>query len=190
MSIVWLLWTNMWFVHLFSNRLHWLHLLCHSGNQRCSHICITHHRGWVYMHDGATSFLLCLRLHQCREGSELKKKNNIRWLEEVFWVFRCGGNSAGCIYRRFPANGRVLGSPQQHLPQILRVVAWLRLLRRRAVGQREEEMAGPRPIQSVRYEGPRLGKWIAAMQAEPTCTRFTLFIRATQNLVASRHLLM
>lgn len=34
-------------VCLWSNRVDWLHLLCHSGNQRSSHLCITHHRGWV-----------------------------------------------------------------------------------------------------------------------------------------------
>ena len=34
-------------VSLLSNRVHWLYLLCHSGNQRSSYICFTHHCGWV-----------------------------------------------------------------------------------------------------------------------------------------------
>ena len=30
-----------------SNRVHWLYLFCHSGNQWSSYFCFTHHCGWV-----------------------------------------------------------------------------------------------------------------------------------------------
>lgn len=39
-----------WFVCLLLNRVHRLHLLYHSGNQWCSHFCITHYCGWVDGH--------------------------------------------------------------------------------------------------------------------------------------------
>jgi len=34
-------------VCLLSNRVHWLYLLWHSGNQRSSYLCSTHRCGWV-----------------------------------------------------------------------------------------------------------------------------------------------
>lgn len=184
MSIVWLLWTNMWFVHLFSTQAPLIASALPQWEPTMqSHLHYT--SSWVSLRAWQDDFLSALPEIISVSWRKWTKKN-MRWLEEVFWVFRCGSNRVGCIYRRFPANWRVLGSPQRHLPQILRVVAWLRLLRRRAVRQREEEMAGPRQIQSVRYEGRCLGKCIAAPRAKPTCTLFTLFIRVTQNLVASR----
>lgn len=57
----------------------------------------------------------------------------------------------GRVRRRLAADGRVLGAPQQLLPAVLGLPAGLRLLRRRADRQREEEVDGTGPIRPLRY---------------------------------------
>lgn len=56
-----------------------------------------------------------------------------------------------CLYRWLSADGRLLRSPRWHLSQLLSLVARLRFLWRCTDWQREEAVAWPCQIRSVRY---------------------------------------
>lgn len=69
-----------------SNRVHWLYLFCHSGNQWSSYFCFTHHCGWVRV-----IVLKSLRMHSV----SLRKLPPFDCLFLVHVRTLCCGNQAG-----------------------------------------------------------------------------------------------
>lgn len=140
-----------------SNRVHWLYLFCHSGNQWSSYFCFTHHCGWVRVIVSKSLRIHSVSLRKLPPFDCLFLVSCSRVYVAVTKREVTSHVSTGRVFSRwFPADGRVFSPPQRCLSQVLRLVARLRFLWRCADRQWEEEVAGSGEIWPIRYEGRAL----------------------------------